>query len=69
MPISRFKMSSIWLCTGVLEHAVLHTAVSTQTSDINDVLTAVLWKQREKLRVSVHLLYMPGDGYDSSLAS
>ena len=61
-------MSSIWLHTGVLEHAVLHTAVSTQTSDIY-VLTAVLWKQCEKLRVSVHLLYTPGDGYDSLLAS
>ena len=63
-------MSSIWLCTGlILEHAVLHTAVSMQTSDIYDVSTAVLWKQCEKLRVSVHLLYMPGDGYNSLLVS
>ena len=61
-------MSSIWLHTGVLEHAVLHSAVSTQTSDIYDTLTAVLWKQCKNLRVSVHLLYVPGDGYDSSLA-
>ena len=69
MPISRYKMSFIWLCTGVLDHAVLHTAVSTQTSHICNMLTVVLWKQCEKLRVSVHLLYVPGDGYDSLLAS
>ena len=69
MLISRYEMSSIWLHTGELEHAVLHIAVSTQTSDIYDTSTAVLWKQCEKLRVSVHLLYAPGDGYDSSLVS
>ena len=69
MLISRYEMSSLWLHTGVLEHAVLHTAVSTQTSDVYDVSTAVLWKQWKKLRVSVHLLYAPGDGYNSSLAS
>ena len=69
VPMSRYEMSSIWLHTGVLEHAVLHTAVSTQTSDVYDMLRAVLWKQCKKLRVSVHLLYAPGDGYDSLLAS
>ena len=36
---------SIWICTDVLEHAVLPTAVSTQTSDVCDVLTWLLWKQ------------------------
>ena len=61
--ISRYKMSSIWLQTGVLEHAVLHTAVSTQTNDVYNAS-----KQCKKLRVSVHLLYMPGDRYNSSLA-
>ena len=40
----------IWIHTGVLEHTVLHTAVSTQTSDGHDVLTQVLWKQCEKLK-------------------
>ena len=69
MLISRYEMSSLWLHTGVLEHAVLHTAVSTQTSDIYDTLTVVLWKQYKKLRVSVHLLYAPDEGYDSLLAS
>ena len=62
-------MIPIWICTGVLEHTVLHTAVSTQTSDVCDALTVVLWKQCEKLRVSVQLLHTPGDRYDSSLAS
>ena len=67
--ISRYKMSSIWLDTGVLEHAVLHTAVSTQTSDVYNMSTAVLWKQCGKLRVPLHLLYAPGDGYNSLLES
>ena len=61
-------MIPIWIHTGVLEFTVLHTAVSTQTGDICDTLTVVLWKQCEKLRVSVQLLHTPGDGYDSSLA-
>ena len=42
---SRCIMLSIWIHTGVLEHAVLHTAVSTQTGDAHDVLTWVPWKQ------------------------
>ena len=56
MPISRYEMSSIWLHTGVLEHAVLHTAVSTQTSDVYDALTVVLWKQCKKLSVCAFAL-------------
>ena len=39
VPASRCKIFPIWICTGVLEHAVLHTAVSTQTNDIHDALT------------------------------
>ena len=42
---SRYKIFPIWIHTDVLEHAVLHTAVSTQTSDICDMLTWVPWKQ------------------------
>ena len=68
MPTSRYKMIPIWIHTGVLEHAVLHTAVSTQTGNVCDALTVVLWKQCKKLRVSVQLLHTPGDGYDLSLA-
>ena len=62
------RWASIWLHTGVLEHAVLHTALSTQTSDVCDMLTAVLWKTVWKA-VSVHLLYTPGGRYNSLLAS
>ena len=43
VPTSRCKIFPIWVHTDVLEHAVLHTVVSTQTSD--DVLTWVLWEQ------------------------
>ena len=57
VPTSRYKIFPIWIYTDVLEHAVLHTAVSTQTSDICDVSTWVLWKQCQKLRVSVHFAY------------
>ena len=39
---SRCKIFPIWICIDVLEHAVLHTAVSTQTSDIHDMSTWVL---------------------------
>ena len=41
----RYKILPIWICTDVLEHAVLHTAVSTQTSDVHDTSTWVPWKQ------------------------
>ena len=45
VPTSRYITLSIWIRTGVLEHAVLHTAVSTQTSDVHGALTWVPWKQ------------------------
>ena len=38
---SRYITLSIWIYTGVLEH----TAVSTQTSNVCDVLTWVPWRQ------------------------
>ena len=44
---SRYKIFPIWICTDVIEHAVLHTTVSTQTSDICDVSTWVPWKVLE----------------------
>ena len=44
------KIVPIWICTGVLEHTVLHTAVSTQTSDRHDTSIQVLLKQYKKLK-------------------
>ena len=41
---SKYKIFPIWIHTDVLEHAILHTAVSTQTSDVHDMLTWVPWK-------------------------
>ena len=40
----------IWICTGVLEHTVLHMPVSTQSSDGHDALTWLLWKQCKKFK-------------------
>ena len=57
VPTSRYKILSICIHTGVLEHAVLHTAVSTLTGDILDMLTWVPWKQCLKLRISVLFAY------------
>ena len=45
VPTIRYIVLSIWIGTGVLEHVVLHTAVSTQTSDAHNVLMWVPWKQ------------------------
>ena len=42
---SRYKIFPIWIHTDVLEHAVLHTAVSTHTSNVHDVLKWVPWKE------------------------
>ena len=42
---SRYITFPIWIHTDVIEHAVLHAAVSTQTSDMCDMLMWVPWKQ------------------------
>ena len=56
---SRYIMLSIWICTGVLEHAVLHTAVSTQTSDICDASTWVMWNSARSLESLYICLHTP----------
>ena len=69
VPTSRCKILPIWIHTDVLEHAVLHTAVSTQTSDVCDALTWVPCGNSARSLESLCILPTHTiDGYDSSVA-